>query len=108
LNKVIEWAFALTLVVMSQSTDATEVGSQANASDFPDELPGNSIDSPDPDIYIQYRKFPTVMARVLFLVHCWRRRDGYSKGSGSYCGLADPCLWFLSSIAAKTFIYFIS
>jgi len=30
---------------MSQSTDAPEVDSQANASDFPDELPGNSIDS---------------------------------------------------------------
>ena len=31
---------------MSQSTHATEVDSQANAWDFPDELPGNSIDSP--------------------------------------------------------------
>jgi len=31
---------------MSQSTQATEVGSQADAWDFPDELQGNSIDSP--------------------------------------------------------------
>ena len=30
---------------MSQSTDAAEVDSQANAWDFPDELPGKSIDS---------------------------------------------------------------
>jgi len=30
---------------MSQSVDATEVDSQANAWDFPDELHGNSIDS---------------------------------------------------------------
>ena len=29
---------------MSQSIDAIEVDSQANAWDFPDELPGNSID----------------------------------------------------------------
>jgi hypothetical protein len=30
---------------MSKSTDATEVDSQANVWDFPDELPGNSIDT---------------------------------------------------------------
>ena len=62
----------------------------------------------DPDIYIQYRNFPTAIVRVLFLVHCWRGRDGYLKGSGYYCRLADPCLWFLSSIAEKAFSYFIS
>jgi len=33
----------------------------------------------DPDIYIQYRNFPTAIVRVLFLVHCWRGREDIQK-----------------------------
>ena len=44
---------------MSQSTDATEVDSQANAWNFPDELLGNSMNSLGSGYYIQYQNFPT-------------------------------------------------
>ena len=57
---------------MSQSIDATEVDSQANAWDFSDELPGNSIDSLGSGYQHPILELSDCDSKVLFLVHCWR------------------------------------
>ena len=94
--------------MMSQSTDATEVDSQANASDFPDELPGNSTDS--------------LRSGYLHAISELSDCDSTSALSGALLEgkgrifkgfriLLRPCRSMpvvLSSIAAKAFIYFIS
>jgi len=82
---------------------------QANyASDFPDELAGNSIDSLGSGYLHPISELSDCDSTSALSSALLEGRDGYSKGSGYYCGLADPCLWFLSSIGAKAFIYFIS
>ena len=64
----------------------------------------------DPDIYIQYRNFPTAIVRVLYLVHCWRAGEGtdIQKVQDIIAALQIHACGFLSSIAAKAFSYFIS